>query len=355
MKPRFGGAALALLIAAPAYADTLIDNVKGLTTTPFGQVVHFAALLIGDDGKVVRTYAEGETIDVRAKYRVDGKGRVMLPGNVFAPPVNDSLVHRGLALLAAENHLTGPLPKPGPRDRLAAVEAVQNMYLSHGITTVADMNTSVEDWLTYRLSGDQKRLRMRIFAYANGVGPMVVIGQGAATPWLYDDHLRMSGVILDGRAPQSGAVSVIKNDDTRLRNEMSLAAFEGFQVAIRTDTPKELTRAQSAITELQQTYEHAQWRLLGADIVIEQAYPDPFETVALHIRSEAKRLLIDDRIGLLAKGYAADFTLRVAGKGLSADGLSETWVGGVKVYERANDQSPAAAGPSNSTPPIAPN
>src|SRR3954463_16237680 len=42
------------LLAAPAYADALVDNVNGMTLDATGNVVHFNAMLISPDGKVVR-------------------------------------------------------------------------------------------------------------------------------------------------------------------------------------------------------------------------------------------------------------------------------------------------------------
>lgn len=45
---------LALAFAAPAFADTLIDNVNGISLDESGRVVRFSGLVMGDDGKVVR-------------------------------------------------------------------------------------------------------------------------------------------------------------------------------------------------------------------------------------------------------------------------------------------------------------
>ena len=44
--------ALTLLIAAPAHADTLVDNVNGITLDKDGKVVRFTGMVIGTDGKV---------------------------------------------------------------------------------------------------------------------------------------------------------------------------------------------------------------------------------------------------------------------------------------------------------------
>ena len=53
-------------------------------------------------------------------------------------------------------------PRPG-------LHAAQELLLKHGVTAVADMGTTIEDWQAYRRAGDTGRLRLRIMAYAEGV------------------------------------------------------------------------------------------------------------------------------------------------------------------------------------------
>ena len=43
--------ALLALFPTPALADTLIDNVNGITVDRNGTVTRFGALVIGDDGR----------------------------------------------------------------------------------------------------------------------------------------------------------------------------------------------------------------------------------------------------------------------------------------------------------------
>jgi predicted amidohydrolase YtcJ len=73
-------AALAgLLLAAPAAADLLVDNVNGYTLDREGRLVRFAALRVGDDGRVAQLYAKDEARPA-ADRRVDGAGRTLVPG-----------------------------------------------------------------------------------------------------------------------------------------------------------------------------------------------------------------------------------------------------------------------------------
>jgi hypothetical protein len=72
-------------LAAPASADSLIDNVNGLTLTRDGRVERFTGLLIGPDGKVKKLLSRGDKRPDRGlDFRHDGKGRVLMPGLIDA-------------------------------------------------------------------------------------------------------------------------------------------------------------------------------------------------------------------------------------------------------------------------------
>jgi hypothetical protein len=241
----------------------------------------------------------------------------------------------GQEILAKRAGMGDRLPPLGPRDRSFALEVAQEDAFAHGFTSIADMGTStIEDWLCYRRAGDQDRLRIRIFAYANGLAPMIAIGGGAPTPRLYREHLAMLGARISGMIPQ-GPASKVKSDDSRLRNEMSRAAMDGFQVAVDTSTAAELTRAKAAMSELTPTYSAGgprQWRLLA-----EEREPTRNQApTPLSMFQAAQTLRVADRLGRLASGYWADFTLwdEQQPESASTNAPLETWVGGVKVYER---------------------
>jgi predicted amidohydrolase YtcJ len=86
-KLRFAVTALAatslLALAVPALADTLIDNVDGVTIGEDGKVKRFTGLVFDEDGKVVAVLARGEARP-KVDYRLDGKGRVLIPGLIDA-------------------------------------------------------------------------------------------------------------------------------------------------------------------------------------------------------------------------------------------------------------------------------
>jgi predicted amidohydrolase YtcJ len=76
-------AALLAFCSTSALADTLVDNVQGETVAGDGRVEAFTAFRFSDDGTILAVYHKGDKLP-RAQYRVDGKGRVLLPGLIDA-------------------------------------------------------------------------------------------------------------------------------------------------------------------------------------------------------------------------------------------------------------------------------
>lgn len=80
-------AALLLATAPSAYADTLIDNVRGTTIGADGKPEQFTGLLFDSTGIVTRVIHAGDKKPKPRKeyqYHIDGKGRVMLSGMIDA-------------------------------------------------------------------------------------------------------------------------------------------------------------------------------------------------------------------------------------------------------------------------------
>ena len=378
--------AAALLSAAPALADSLVDNVTGMTLDKDGKVVHFNGLLMTPDGKVIRLLQPNDKRPEKLDWRADMKGKVLLPGfidahghvmdlgfrdveldlsgtksldeatakiaaYVAANPERkwilgggwnqevwglgrfptaadlDAVVSdRPVWLARADGHAswansaamkaagitaksvspaggriekTGTIPngvfvdsamalvakavpQPLPKDRDAAFLKAQATLLSLGITATADMGTSLDDWLSYRRAGDTGALRIRIMGYGAGVETAVRIGGAGPTGWLYADRLRMGGVKLyaDGalgsrgawlKAPYSDAPKEsglgFMADDV-IRNLMSRAAMDNYQVAVHAIGDKANAQVLDAIEELSETYKgDRRWRIEHAQIV----------------------------------------------------------------------------------------
>jgi len=382
------GAAAALALASPALADTLVDNVDGVTIDAKGGIDRFTGLLVGDDGRIKQVLHRGDKRPERPDYKLDGKGQFLIPGLIDshghvmglgfsaltldltdtrslgealariaayakAHPDRPWILGRGwnqelwpekrfptaaeldavvpdrpvwltrvdghagwaksLALSAAgvtaatrdpaggKIERLGPagkpagvlvdtatdlidskVPAPRPEDRDMALAKAQDILLAKGVTAIADMGTTIEDWQAFRRAGDNGSLRVRIMSYAAGVENMSLIGGPGPSPWLYDDKLRLNGVKLyvDGalgsrgaslKAPYAdapGTKGLRITGDTQLKNLMSRAALDKFQVAVHAIGDEANMAVLSAIEEMSQTYGgDRRWRIEHAQVV----------------------------------------------------------------------------------------
>ncbi|MDZ4306427.1 amidohydrolase [Allopontixanthobacter sp.] len=381
-------AALALGIAAPAAADTLVDNVQGVTIDEEGKIDRFTGLWIDDDGKVKLVLKRGDRRPSGVDYLLDGKGQYLVPGMIdahahvlgigFAALTLDlsgtaslAEAQAKIAAYAAENPgrrwivgtgwnqekwglgrfptaaeldavvsdrpvwlervdghagwansaaialsganaaskdpvggriertsgsrepsgifvdeamglVASKIPRPRPEDRDLALQEAQNIMLRSGVTAVADMGTTIEDWQSFRRAGDKGSLKMRIMSYAAGVEAMELIGGPGPSPWLYDDKLRLNGVklYLDGAlgsrgawlkqpyADDAGNVGLPSMNSSQLRNLMSRAALDKFQVAIHAIGDAANSEVLGAIEDMSGTYQgDRRWRIEHAQVV----------------------------------------------------------------------------------------
>ncbi|WP_313807723.1 amidohydrolase [Sphingobium sp.] len=184
--------------------------------------------------------------------------------------------------------VTRVVPPPAPKDRDIALEKAQQALLRQGITGIADMGTRIEDWQAFRRSADRGALRVRIMSYALGLDNMVLIAGPEPTPWLYDDHLRMGGInlVLDGALGSRGAWLKADYADapgqrglpmipsTQLRNIMSRAAMDNFQIAVHAIGDAANSEVLDAVQELSETYKgDRRWRVEHAQVVTPAELP----------------------------------------------------------------------------------
>ena len=197
-----------------------------------------------------------------------GRGANAAPSGIFVDAAM-ALVERSV-----------PPPLPLQRDR--ALAEAQNILLANGLTAVADMGTGTEDWNVMRRAGDAGQLRVRILSYASGIDHLLAVAGTRPSPWLYDGRLRMVGVklYLDGALGSRGAwLKQPYRDapgqrglpfvtDTVLKNLMSRAAMDGFQVAVHAIGDQANATLLEAIEELSDTYEgDRRWRIEHAQVV----------------------------------------------------------------------------------------
>lgn len=73
----------AAVLSSPAWSDTLFDYVNGVQVDTAGRLERFNAILIGEDGKVVRLIHPGEPRP-KAAHVINEQERTMLPGMIDA-------------------------------------------------------------------------------------------------------------------------------------------------------------------------------------------------------------------------------------------------------------------------------
>jgi len=413
-------ASLALIISPPVQADTLIDNVNGITLDQNGKLVRFTGLIIDKDGKVAKLLDRKDKRPERPDFKEDGKGRTLIPGLIDAhghvmglgfslmlldlsgtsslgeaqaavrqyaadnPDVPwiigrgwnqekwglgrfptaadlDAAVadrpvwlervdgHAGWAnsaamkaarvtaatkvpeggriemaggqpsgifVDAATSLIASAVPKPLARDLDRAFLLAQAKLLEEGITAIADMGTTIQDWQAFRRAGDKRQLAVRIISYGHDIDNMALIGGPGPTPWLYDDRLRMVGVklYLDGALGSRGAWLKQPYSDApgqkglpllspaQLRNKMVRASMDKFQVAIHAIGDAANAEALDAIADLTADLPgERRWRIEHAQIVDPADFPR-FRQLGVvasmqPIHQPSDRLMAEGRLG----------------------------------------------------------
>lgn len=241
----------------------------------------------------------------------------------------------GIFVDAAADLVGKFVPKPKPLERDIALGEAQKKLHSLGVTAIADMGTSIEDWQSYRRAGDGGWLTVRIFGYAGGIDNMVAIAGPRPTPWLYDDKLRLGGVkfYLDGALGSRGAWLKKPYSDApgqtglqflasaEIRNLMVRASMDGFQTAIHAIGDAANAEVIGAIEELAETYKNDQrWRIEHVQIVD----PADLQKLGEHgiissmqpVHQTSDRLMAEARLGQerLKGAYAWQSIARAGGK-----------------------------------------
>ena len=467
-----GAASTAL--TAPASADTLVDNVDGVTLDANNALDHFNGFVIDNDGKVKQVLHRG---DKRPKtdFLLNGKGQFVMPGLIDshahvmsvglaamsldlsethslaealakigayaqAHPDRPWILGRGwnqdlwpekrfptaaeldavvpdrpvwlervdghagwanskaLAMAgvnaatkdpaggriertmpggkpsgvlvdAASGLVDRVVPAPRPEDLDYAFGLTQNILFSRGVTAAADMGTTIQDWQTFRRAGDLGTLNLRVMCYAAGIDNMVLIAGPRPTPWLYQDKLRLGGVKLyaDGALGSRGASLKLPyadapgtkglriTGDTQLKNLMSRAALDHFQVAVHAIGDEANAAVLGAIEELAPTYGgDRRWRIEHAQIV------DPIDLPRFGkngiiasmqpVHQTSDRLMAEKRLGpnRLAGAYAWHSMLAagarlVFGSDVPVE-LSDPFVGMAAAISRVGPDGEPAGG-----------
>lgn len=410
-----------LIAGTSAQADSLIENVNGMTLDEDGKVIRFAAMVIDDDGRVKELLDRNDKRPKDIDFQFDGKGKTLIPGFVdahghvmglgfaaltldlsgtkslaeaqqaiqdyaakypsrpwiigggwnqetwglgrfpTAAELDAAVPDRPVYLERVDGHAawvnsagmkaaeitattkapsggaieraggkpTGifvdkaqslfgkAIPAPRPVENDLALMKAQEILLSQGVTTIADMGTTLQHWQSFRRAGDKGELKVRIISYAAEIDNMIAIGGPGPSPWLYDDRLKLAGVKLyiDGALGSRGALlkepyadkpaekGLALLSSAQLKNKMSRAAMDGFQTAVHAIGDQANDEILSAIEELQYTFKgDRRWRIEHAQIVDPIDLPRIAQTGTIAsmqpVHQTSDRLMAESRLGV---------------------------------------------------------
>lgn len=205
MKNLFKAATAALVaLSTPALADTLVDNVEGITIDESGELKRFTGLVFDEDGIITQVLERGEERP-QVDFGIDGEGRVMLPGMIDAHVHVMDLGFGQLTLdLSDTTSLEGALAKiktfaednPG-RPWILGRGWNQEKWGLGRFPTAAELDTVVADrpvWLE-RADNHANWANSRAMEIA-GITPDTPYVEGGQV--IRDDTGAPSGVFIDG-------------------------------------------------------------------------------------------------------------------------------------------------------------
>ena len=241
----------------------------------------------------------------------------------------------GIFVDAAEELMRKAIPAPRAVERDLALAEAQKVFHRYGITAVADMGTSIEDWQAFRRAGDSGALNLRIMSYASGPEQMVLIGGPGPSPWLYDDKLRLNGVklYLDGALGSRGAwlkrpyaddpgnYGLPLQTPAQLRNILVRAAQGGFQPAIHAIGTAANAEVLNAVNEIAESFGgDRRWRIEHAQVIdpvdLPKIAPNGIIASMQPLHQTSDRLMAEARLGMdrLEGAYAWNTVLQLGGK-----------------------------------------
>ncbi|WP_370189606.1 amidohydrolase [Qipengyuania sp.] len=247
----------------------------------------------------------------------------------------DGKTPSGVFIDRATDLLQAAVPAPRPKERDLAFAEAQKVLHRFGITAVADMGTTIEDWQAFRRAGDRGALTLRIMSYAAGPDQMDLIAGSGPSPWLYDDKLRMNGVklYLDGALGSRGAwlkrpyaddpgnTGLPLMSPAQLRNILVRAATGNFQPAIHAIGSAANEDALNAIAEIAESFPgDRRWRIEHAQIVDPVDLPKFGQHGIIAsmqpVHQTSDRLMAEARLGpdRLDGAYAWNTILRLGGR-----------------------------------------
>ena len=264
---------------------------------------------------------------------VDASSKVPQGGRIER--LSDGKTPSGVFIDNAMDLMQNAVPAPRPKERDLAFAEAQKVLHRYGITAVADMGTSIEDWQAFRRAGDRGALTLRVMAYAAGADQMELIAGSGPSPWLYDDKLRMNGIkiYLDGALGSRGAwlkqpyaddpgnTGLPLTGPAKLRNILVRAVQGNFQPAIHAIGTAANEDALNAIAEIAESFPgDRRWRIEHAQIVDPVDLPkfgrNGIIASMQPVHQTSDRLMAEARLGpdRLEGAYAWHTILKLGGR-----------------------------------------
>lgn len=308
-------ATTALALAAPALADTLIDNVDGVTVGQDGKVLRFTGLVFDDAGKVTQVLARGDKRP-QVDYRLDGKGQVMVPGMIDA---HVHVMDMGFAALTLDLSDTTSLA-----DALAKIKTFaeanqgrpwiigrgwnQEKWGLGRFPTAAELDAVVSDrpvWLE-RADNHAQWANSRAMAAAGitartpdpAGGKIIRDANGAPAGVFVDNAVQLVGKVVPPPRPQDRDLALAKAQDVLLAKGVTAVADMGSK-----------------------PHDWATFRRAGDSgrlVVRIMSYADSLDTLELFAGAEPTDWLYDDRLRMGGIKLFLDGALGSRGASLKA-------------------------------------
>lgn len=290
-----------LLLANPALAEALVDNVDGMTLDERGEVVRFTGMVIARDGKVVRLLKRGEKRPERPDWREDMKGRTVIPGMVDA---HGHVMDLGFRAMALDLSATTSLAQAQEAIRRYALDNVQRPWLVGG-------GWNQEVWQLGRFPTAAE------LDAATGDKPAWFTRADGHAGWANSAAMRAAGITAATKSPAGGRIEIVAGKPGGVFVDAAMALIEK-------SLPKPIPR------DRQTAFLKAQEILLSNGVTASADMGTSLDDWMTYRRMGDQGLL---RLRIMSYAAGVDVALQVGGTGptpwLYNDKLR---MGGIKLY-----------------------
>lgn len=217
-------AVLSLLLASPAFADALVENVDGMTLDEKGDVVRFNGIVIGTDGKIVKLLKRGDKRPDRPEWKEDLKGRTVIPGMVDA---HGHVMELGFRALALDLSATTSLAEAQAAIHRYALENATRPWLTGG-------GWNQEAWSLGRFPTAAE------LDSATGDKPTWLVRADGHAGWANSAAMKAAGITAATKSPPGGRIELVAGKPGGVFVDAAMALIEK---ALPKPTPRDRNAA----------------------------------------------------------------------------------------------------------------